>query len=244
MRAPRFLALGDAAVVVEFGSEARPDLAAQVLALDAAVRAEILAGRLAGVVEAVPTLRSLAVLYDARVARGDAIEARLAALLDGLEARPPSPGRSWTLPVWYGGVAGPDLEHVARAARMTAAEVVAAHAAERYTVHAMGFLPGFAFMGEVPVALRLPRRKEPRTAVPRGSVAIAGAQTAIYPLDSPGGWHLLGRCPVPPFDHRRAEPSLFAPGDRVRFEAVDEDAFREVQRALAADPSATEAYLR
>src|SRR5690242_14640237 len=114
----RFLALGDAGVVVEFGSEVRPETSAQVLALDAAVRAEILAGRLPGVLEAVPALRSLAVLYDARVARGDAIEARLAALLGGMEARAPSPGRAWTLPVWYGGAAGPDLEDVARAARM------------------------------------------------------------------------------------------------------------------------------
>jgi inhibitor of KinA len=244
MTAPRFLALGDAGVVVEFGGEVRPETTAQILALDAAVRAEVAAGRLPGVVEAVPALRSLAVLYDARVARGDAIEARVAALLHGLAARAPPPGRSLTLPVWYGGAAGPDLEHVARAAGMTAAEVVAAHAAPRYAVHAMGFLPGFAFMGEVAAALRLPRRREPRTAVPRGSVAIAGALTAVYPLESPGGWHLLGRCPVPLFDHRRAEPALLAPGDRVRFEAVDEDAFEGVRRALAADPSATEAFLR
>jgi KipI family sensor histidine kinase inhibitor len=136
--------------------------------------------------------------------------------------------------VAYGGADGPDLEAAARATGLSPAEVVDLHAGTTYAVYMLGFLPGFAFLGDVAPALRLPRRAEPRTRVPRGAVAVAGQQTAVYPQESPGGWNLLGRCPVPLFDARRAPPALLAPGDRITFEPVSPEAFRAAEADLAA----------
>jgi biotin-dependent carboxylase-like uncharacterized protein len=124
------------------------------------------------------------------------------------------------VPVEYGGDAGPDLETLAAGAGMSAADVVARHAGRAYRVFMIGFLPGFAYLGPVDEAIAAPRHASPRLRVAPGSVGIAGRQTGIYPMPSPGGWQIVGRTTVRPFDAGRAAPSLFAPGDRVRFVAV------------------------
>lgn len=229
----RFLALADRALVVELGDAISPPLLAQVSDLDAAVRAEVAAGRLEGVVETVPSYRSLAVLYDPLRTSRAALERRIAPLLEAPPEARREEARTWRLPVRYGGAHGPDLEHVARACGLAPAEVIALHAGSTYDVYVLGFLPGFAYMGRLPQAIRLPRRAEPRTRIAAGSVAIAGEQTAVYPCESPAGWHLLGRCPVPLFDPRRSPPSLLSPADRVRFEPIEEDRFRELEAAVA-----------
>lgn len=230
----RLLALADGALVVELGAAIDRGLLGEVSALEAAVRAELEAGRLAGVLELVPSYRSLAILYDPlRTTRAElvrSVEPLLASRGGSLRRS----GRSWRLPVHYGGDHGPDLAHVASACGLGPDQVPALHAGPEYAVYVLGFLPGFAFMGDVPGVLRLPRRADPRTRVPAGSVAIAGQQTAIYPCESPGGWHLLGRCPVPLFDPRRDPPALLAPGDRVAFEPVPAERFRELEADLAA----------
>jgi inhibitor of KinA len=231
---PRFLALADRALVVELGDAISPPLLAQVSALDAAVRGEVEAERLEGVVETVPSYRSLAILYDPLRTTRAALEQRIAPLLAAPATSRQVQARTWRLPVLYGGEHGPDLEHVARACGLAPADVVALHAGTTYDVYVLGFLPGFAYMGQLPETIRLPRRPEPRTRVAAGSVAVAGEQTAVYPWESPGGWHLLGRCPVPLFDPRRSPPALLAPADRVRFEPVLEDRFRELETSLAA----------
>jgi KipI family sensor histidine kinase inhibitor len=231
----RLLALADRALVVELGDEISRPLLARVSALDAVLRAERDRGGLAGVVETVPSYRSVAIVYDPLRTTRAALERRIAPLLEGRsEAASAPPSRTWTLPVLYGGAAGPDLAGVAAAGGISAAEAIALHAGTTYDVYVLGFLPGFAYMGDVAPELRLPRRTEPRTRVAAGSVAIAGAQTAIYPCESPGGWHLVGRCPVPLFDPRRARPALLAAADRVRFEAVPQARFREIEISLAA----------
>ncbi len=119
--------------------------------------------------------------------------------------------------VRYGGEGGPDLEEIAERTGLTGYQVVEAHASVTYRVHLLGFVPGFAYLGELPEELRLPRRDEPRTRVPAGSVAIAGRQTCVYPAETPGGWHLIGRTDVRLWLARRDPPALLAPGDRVRF---------------------------
>ena len=134
----------------------------------------------------------------------------------------------------YGGEWGPDLAAVAAACGRCPDEVVALHAGATYDVYVLGFLPGFAYLGDVAEEIRVPRRKEPRTRVPPGSVAVAGAQTAVYPWESPGGWNLLGRCPVPLFDPRRRGGALLAPADRVRFEPVSRERFAGLEADLAA----------
>jgi len=143
--------------------------------------------------------------------------------------------REVIIPVWYGGDAGADLPEVAAHARMSADEVVARHVAAIYRVAMLGFAPGFPYLLGLDPALAMPRRSNPRTSVPAGSVAIGGQQTGIYPQALPGGWQLIGRTPVRLFDLAVASPSLLQPGDHVRFRAIDE---REYGR-LADDASAS-----
>ncbi len=145
-----------------------------------------------------------------------------------------APGRRWRLPACYEGDAAPDLAATARAIGASEDEVIALHSGTEVHVYMLGFLPGFPFMGDLPDRLRLPRRSEPRVRVPAGSVAIANGLTVVYPWASPGGWHLLARCPVPLFDARRDAPALLAPADRVRFEPVDGAEYRRLEAAIAA----------
>jgi inhibitor of KinA len=132
----------------------------------------------------------------------------------------PSDGAIFDVPVCYGGEYGPDLESVAAFAACPSEEVVEMHAAREYRVYLVGFIPGFAYMAEVDPRIAAPRRATPRTAVPAGSVAIAGGQTGVYPAVTPGGWNIIGRTALAPYDATRAEPCLFKAGDRVRFRPV------------------------
>ncbi|KAI5914547.1 5-oxoprolinase subunit PxpB [Thauera sp. 2A1] len=223
---------GDAALTIEFGDAIDPSLLAAVNALDAAIARRQAEGGLAGLIETMPTFRSLTLFYDPLATGREALVAELRPLLDAAGRGAPAPGRQWRLPVCYEGEAAPDLAEVARTLGITEAEVVALHAGTDYLVYMLGFLPGFPFMGDLPRKLRLPRRAEPRVRVPPGSVAIATGLTAIYPWESPGGWHLLGRCPVPLFDARRDSPSLLAAGDRVRFVPVGADEYRAIEAGL------------
>lgn len=228
----RVLDAGDAALTIEFGSVIDPALLAAVNALDAALLELQHAGGLPGVIETMPTFRSLTVLFDPLVTDRDTLLATLQPLIAAAEQGVPLEGRLWRLPVCYEGEAAPDLADVARAVGITEAQLVEMHSGTEYLVYMLGFLPGFPFMGDLPEALRLPRRAEPRVRVPAGSVAIATGLTAIYPWESPGGWHLLGRCPVPLFDARRDSPSLLAAGDRVRFTPVSSDEYRAIEAGL------------
>lgn len=230
----RILDLGDAALTVEFGDAIDPALQARVNALDVAIERARAAGQLGGVIETVPTFRSLTVVYDPLLTRRATLEAALSELIDAADHAPVGDGRHWRLPACYGGAFGPDLADVAAATNLTPEAVIDAHSATEYVVYMLGFLPGFPFMGDVPAALQLPRRSEPRLRVPPGSIAIANGLTAIYPWESPGGWHLLGRCPVPLFDATRDAPALLAAGDRVRFTPVSVDEFDRLDAELKA----------
>jgi KipI family sensor histidine kinase inhibitor len=130
------------------------------------------------------------------------------------------------VPVCYGGACGPDLAEVAAHAQASEDDVIAMHAGRTYRVYLLGFLPGFAYMASVDPRIAIPRRAVPRERVPAGSVAIAAGQTGIYPMESPGGWHLIGRTSLVPYDPDRTEPFLFRAGDQVRFHAVDRAALR------------------
>ena len=229
----RILDAGDAALTIEFGSIIDPALLAEVNALDAAVLRRKQAGELPGVIETMPTFRSLTVFFDPLVTDRDAVLAALQPLIAAAEHGSTTDGRHWRLPVCYEGEAAPDLAEVAGAIGIGEDEVVALHSGAEYLVYMIGFLPGFPFMGDLPAPLRLPRRAQPRVRVPAGSVAIATGLTAIYPWESPGGWHLLGRCPVPLFDARRTSPSLLAAGDRVRFVPVSAQECHAIEAGLA-----------
>ena len=227
---PRFLDVGDTAVTIEFGDVVDPALQAQVDALDQAIQTAMAGGRLPGVVETVPTFRSLTVVYDPLLTSRAEIDPVLRASLAGAGPAASPSGRHWRLPVCYGGEFGPDLEGMAAALGLSPEEIVRVHASTTYRIYMLGFLPGFPFMGDLPEVLALPRRQEPRVRVPAGSVATAGRLTAIYPWESPGGWHLLGRCPVPLFSPYWPGAALFLPGDAVSFDVVDAAEFARIEQ--------------
>ena len=212
----RFLPLGDAALTVEFGTVISREISARVVAAARAVQA----AEIRGVHDIVPAFRSLTIHFDPLVL-GQAQLAEAIGLLALSDEREAGTGRVVDMPVVYGGEAGPDLDAVAQEAGRTAAEVADLHMSGEYHVYMLGFLPGFAYLGDLPPSLRLPRLASPRMRVPAGSVAIADQMTAVYPVQSPGGWRLIGRTPLCLFDHAVSPPALLAPGDRVRFRAVD-----------------------
>ena len=234
MTAPVLLDAGDGAFTIEFGDRIDPALSARVASLDRAVRAAIAQGALPGVVETMPTFRSLTVLYDPLRTRRAEVQAALGPLLAAGDDAAASAGRQWRLPVGYGGEAGADLDELAAAAGLSREAVIDLHAGTIYRVYMIGFLPGFPFMGDLAAPLHRPRRTEPRLRVPAGAVAVANGLTAVYPWQSPGGWHLIGRCPVPLFDAAADQPSLLAPGDSVRFEPVSPARLAELEAAIAA----------
>ena len=239
----RLLDAGDGAVTIEFGDQITSQLVGRVAALDKLLQAARERGELAGVVETMPTFRSLTVLYDPLQSSRAALDPVLTALASQSEAAPAANGRRWRLPVCYGGEFGADLADVASATGLSPDAVVQLHADTELSVYMIGFMPGFPFMGDLPSALDMPRRREPRLRVPAGSVAITGSLTAIYPWQSPGGWQLIGRCPVPLFDAAAATPSLLAPGDTVRFEAITAQRLAELEAAITAGKLGPHAWL-
>lgn len=223
--------LADSAVTLSLADAVGEHAAAKVGAAVKAIRAAIERGELLGATEVAGAFCSVTVHYDClTVSQGDLV-ARLQGLLASTEPLSAGTGRLWTLPCLYGGEAGIDLPELAGRLGLPEAEIVARHAAVEFRVYALGFLPGLPFLGDLPADLALPRRSEPRTRVPPGSVAVANLMCVIYPWASPGGWHILGCCPVPLFDVARRHPSLLAPGDRVRFAPVTPERFAELRAA-------------
>jgi KipI family sensor histidine kinase inhibitor len=224
---PRILPCGDSALAVEFGEAIDPAVNGRVLALDAA-----LAGR-PWLVEAVPTYRSLLVHYDP-VAIGFAdLSAELLALA-ATTAAVPAGGRTWTIPVAYGGEHGIDLEATAAAHAITPDELVRRHSAPAYQVYMIGFLPGFAYLGGLDASIATPRRTNPRLKTPAGTISIGGVQALVASIEAPSGWHLLGRTPVRNFMPGRDPVFLLRPGDQVRFAPMDPALFAEMDQAAAA----------
>ncbi|MFI5184483.1 MAG: 5-oxoprolinase subunit PxpB, partial [Vicinamibacteria bacterium] len=214
---PRILAVGDAALTVELGDAIDREINARVQALGRSVALD----PPPGVVEAVPTHRSLLVVYDPTLTDRRALKHDLLERVAGAAERP-EPGALRVVSVLYGGDDGPDLGEVAAQARLTEAEAVRLHSGREYSAYMVGFSPGFAYLGDLDPRLATPRRRTPRVRVPRGSVAIAGRLTGIYPSSSAGGWSLIGRTNVSLFDPTGEPPGLILPGDRVRFQAVPE----------------------
>lgn len=236
----RILDVGDTALTVEFGERIERRLQAEVAVLDAVLADAITRGELPGIVETVPTFRSLTVIYDPlRTTRAE-IEPRIRQAIPSSATANAPLGRSWRLPVCYGDEiagCGPDLGELATACGLSPAEVVRLHAGGSYEVCMLGFLPGFAFLGGLSERLSRPRRSQPRLRVAAGSVATAGTLTAIYPCESPGGWHLIGACPVPLFSAAWRPPALLWPGDQVRFRAVGAAEYHELAARMAERPA-------
>jgi KipI family sensor histidine kinase inhibitor len=184
---------------------------------------------------------SVTVYFDPLRADQSWVEDRMHAVAASIRAEDRAEGGVVEVPVRYGGEYGPDLADVAAFAGCTPDDVVDRHSSREYRVYLVGFVPGFAYMAEVDATIAAPRRASPRTAVPAGSVAIAGGQTGIYPAVTPGGWNIIGRTSLAPYDPSRREPFLFRPGDRVRFAALGSDPVTKLQSAAdgtGSDPRA------
>ncbi len=213
-QAPRIRDAGDSALLIEWDDAIDPEINARAIATAAAIRDAVITG----LRDVVSTYRSVAVFFDPLKVEPDELRAVLARLSG--EPRHVGQGKTIDVPVTYGGEAGPDLAAVAEWATLSTDAVIASHAGTEYRVFMLGFLPGFAYLGPVDAAIAAPRRSTPRVRVPRGSVGIAGRFTGVYPRESPGGWQLIGWSGVKVFDVTRTQPSLFAPGDVVRFRSV------------------------
>lgn len=220
---PQIAVAGENAFIVYCGAEMAEEVVGRVRRIDQAVRSKL--GSV--LVDTIPSYASLLVIYRADCLNGSDMRARLEACVTEFDEPKEisEAGRLVTLPVWYGSEAGADLTALAKAKGMRPEEVIALHHGKEYQVYAIGFSPGFAYLGEVDERITAPRLSTPRLKVPCGAVGIAGRQTAVYPSESPGGWNLIGRCPVKMFDLRATEPVPVRAGDCVRFKAIDQEQF-------------------
>jgi KipI family sensor histidine kinase inhibitor len=225
----RFLPCGDGAVTIELGTGIDPLISARVLALDAAINAQ----GVPGLIETVPTYRSVMVQFDPLVLDYDGFEERVRALAGSLDAAP-EPGRRWRAPVVYGGEFGIDLEATAERHGLRPAALIERHCAPVYRVYMIGFMPGFTYLGGLDPSIATPRRVDPRPMTPAGVISIGGIQALIGGQAMPSGWHILGRTPVRTFMAGREPAFLTAPGDEVVFEPVAVERWDALDRAAQA----------
>jgi len=218
-----FRLMGDRGLLLELGDEIGSEVNEKVRRMTLAIQAE----SIEGIVEIVPTYRSLFILYNPLILSFVDLKKRLERIEKGLQQTPFPEPKLTQIPALYGGSYGPDLEEVAKYHQISPEEVIQLHCSKPYFIYMIGFMPGFPYMGELPEALITPRLKTPRLSVPAGSVAIAQRQTGIYPMESPGGWQIIGRTPVKLFNPEREPPALLQMGDLVQFFPIREKEFKE-----------------
>jgi inhibitor of KinA len=224
----RILPAGDLSLVVEFGNEISKDYNERVRQLNQSLRR--VKGK--GIVETVPTFRSLLVYYDP-------LKISYKKLCNYIRSAAKTEGsvtihsqRIIEIPVCYGEKYGEDLTEVARHAGMSEEEVIHIHSGVDYLIYMLGFLPGFPYLGGLDSRLHIPRLSNPRTSIPAGSVGIGGEQTGVYPIPSPGGWRLIGRTPLKLYDSEREKPTLYQAGDYIRFVPIDENEFNRIEKLV------------
>lgn len=221
---PDFLPVGDGAVRVAFGTEISPAVNDSIRRFCRRLDAE----PIWGVTEWVPGYATVTVYYQPWAIRYDALRGELENHVRVGVDEPPHNTCLIKIPVCYGREWGPDLDEVAAAHDLSPAQVIARHTAPSYLVYFLGFLPGFPYLGGLDAALATPRRATPRPLVPAGAVGIAGTQTGVYPLETPGGWQIIGRTPLRLYNPNRNPPALLAAGDAVRFISITARQFEEI----------------
>jgi inhibitor of KinA len=226
--------LGESALVVSFGNAIDDDINQHVLQVFQRLKQTS-----PFIIDVIPAYSSLSIYYDVLALHEkdksafEKMEAIITPLLGNKSNDVPNTGRDVSIPVCYSDEFALDIKDLAAQKSLSAEEVIQLHMAKTYRVYMIGFLPGFPYMGKVDSRIATPRKSSPRTTIPAGSVGIAGEQTGIYPLASPGGWNIIGRTPLPLFDKDRTEPVLLQPGDRVRFYSITEDEFKNYQGRIA-----------
>ncbi len=222
----KYIPCGDSAFIIKTGDEISPELNITVRKLLARIKQE----KINGVTDFIPSYNELMICYDPLVTGYRKLLDRLHALEDDLQNFPLPESMLIEIPVKYGGSEGPDLREVADQNKITPDEVIQIHSAPEYLVYMLGFTPGFCYLGGLDERIASPRKSSPRLKIPAGSVGIAGNQTGIYPLESPGGWQLIGRTPLKLFDPYRNPVFLVNQGDRIRFKPISPEEFSEVEQ--------------
>lgn len=217
--------LGDRAIVVRLGDRIDLDTFRRVYVLSQ----QLERSPLEGIIEYVPAFVTITIHYDSRLRTAQQMRESIARLLTQLAATDMPPQRTVSLPVCYGGVYGEDLDCVAEQCGLTRDEVIEIHSGGEYLVHMLGFVPGFPYLGGMSPRLATPRRETPRVKTPVGSVGIAGEQTGVYPIETPGGWQLIGRTPLALFRPQQQPPTLLQPGDTVRFVPITSHQFHDLR---------------
>ena len=218
--------LGDTAIILQFKEEISRDTYALIYKIASFLEAY----SFEGFVEYVPAYTSVSIFYDPLIVSYPDLEMMMIEMLQELEDVDEKEQRMVEIPVLYGGAEyGPDLELVAAYAKLSTSEVIDLHTAQEYLVQMIGFAPGFPYLGGLDQRIAVPRKENPRIKINAGSVGIAGKQTGIYPMDTPGGWQIIGRTPLRLFDIQRSVPALIRAGDTIRFVAITEDEFETLQ---------------
>ena len=221
---------GDSALLVEFPQEISPQINASITALVHLIKEQ----RIEGIMDMIPAFSSLLIHYEPLVIGYHQLSKRIKGLLDLDLGDGVAQKRIFDIPVLYGGSFGPDLDFVASQANLTKEEVIEIHSSQDYLIYMLGFLPGFPYLGGLDSRIHTPRLANPRIRIPAGSVGIGGAQTGIYPLDSPGGWQLIGATPLLTYQAESEEPILFEAGDYIRFVPISQEEYKEIAKEVEA----------
>lgn len=228
MQEIKIMPAGDSSMLIQFGNEIKVETNEQITSVIRLMKDQ----HIEGVIDMIPAFCSLLINYDLRMIQYETLEQRMKQLVKLEVSEEANTKRIIEIPVCYGKEFGPDIETVAKRAGMSVEEVIKLHTSNDYLIYMLGFMPGFCFLGGLDERIHTPRLANPRIKIPAGSVGIGGAQTGIYPLDSPGGWQLLGRTPVKVYDAEREEPIIYQAGDYVRFVPVDEVEYKRIQQEV------------
>lgn len=224
----RYLISGDCAVCVEFGNEISPEINDKIRAFKIALEKK----QIDGIVETIPTYRSILVVYQPEVIRFRELTEKFDEVLNAVSEIQIPPPTVIEIPVLYGGEMGPDIENVAAHNKKTVEEVIKIHTSKEYLIYMLGFIAGFPYLGGMSGEIATPRLKSPRVKIEGGSVGIAGEQTGIYPVASPGGWQLIGRTPLKLYDAEREEPVLLKAGQYIKFRSVTADEYVSIEKQV------------
>ncbi|MEW8972989.1 MAG: 5-oxoprolinase subunit PxpB [Tissierellaceae bacterium] len=220
----KFIPAGDKSLVMEFGNSISPEINTKIRSMVTAIDES----EFHGIEEVIPTYRSILIIYNPLIIDYQDIIDKLKKMETHLNDTSNDKTRIIELPTVYGGEYGPDIEFVAKHNNLTVEEVIEIHSSIDYLLYMLGFTPGFGYLGGMSEKIETPRLQVPRTKIPAGSTGIAGKQTGIYPIDSPGGWQLIGRTPVKLYDPLAEPPVLLNAGDYIRFIPIDEEKYLEI----------------
>ena len=221
----RILTEGDTSMLIVFGEEISPKINAKITSAVHLMKQQ----KIEGIVDIIPSFAALLINYNPQVVSYASLKARMEHILSMDLGTQESARRVFEIPVCYGGEFGPDLGTIAEHAGLSQEEVVEIHSSSDYLIYMLGFLPGFCYLGGLDARIHTPRLANPRLSIPAGSVGIGGSQTGIYPMDSPGGWQLMGKTPVKTYDPERETPILVNAGEYIRFVPISEEEFREIR---------------